>query len=395
MKKILLVLEIDLSLNNGAGINERESVIALLDQFAEHIIIIAPKPHHPNIFFDNRIHYIENHKRHGFFFYLRFILFTWMQISKFIKEQKIDAVVFRLGVWPILPILTSLTGVPIFLKTFSGYAMYERKDRRFLFKVISYILWPFYKKAVQTSKAIDTPSHALSAWAKSRFILKKNGIFVLANGANITDFNIIGNSRSATQLGYSNFQHIIGYVGAMDSIRYLDDMIKAMASLKSNLSIGLVLAGKGPYLDTLKKLAMDLKLSDNVIFLGFQPYKYIPEIINSFDVAFDITRVTLQIDGLETIGSYSQKIPQYLACGVPVIAQRCADTDFIEKHKLGKTILESTPQLLADACFEVIQNRNNGEYAPERIRNYAVNNLSYKSITKKRFDFWQQVLGRN
>ncbi|MFW6224022.1 MAG: glycosyltransferase [Bacteroidota bacterium] len=391
MKKILLVLEIDLSLNNGAGINERELVVALLDQFADHITIIAPTPQQPDVFFDNRICYISNHRRHNFFYYLRFLFFTWLQIRKFVNEQKIEAIVFRLGLWPILPILANRKSIPVFLKTFSGYAMFERTDRRLLFKFISNFLWPFYKKAVKLSSAIDTPSHALSFWAVHRFNFEKDNILVIPNGANIRDFQPNNVSEVAARYGYDHFQHIIGYVGAMDSIRFLDEAISAMTYLKNDLSVGLVLVGKGPYLDSLKKLAIDLDLSDNVFFLGFQPYKDIPEIINSFDVAIDLTRVALRIDGNEIIGSYSQKIPQYLACGVPVLAHSCMDTFFIEMNGLGVTIPDSTPQKIATAVRTIILDIQNNKYKKDNIRKYAVENLSYSAIAEKRFKFWQTM----
>lgn len=391
MNNILLFLEVDLSLSTGAAINERESVISLLQEYSDSIFIIAPSPQFPDVYYDQRIYYIKNHGRHSPLLYLRFLLYSWLKIRKLIKVKKIGIAVFRLGLWPVLPVLTSVFNIPVVLKTFSGYAMFERTDRRLLFKVLSKLLWPFYKNAVKLSKAIDTPSHALSSWAVHRFNFDKDNILVLPNGANIRDFQPSNVSKVAAQFGYDHFQHIIGYVGAMDSIRYLDEAIAAMTYLKNDSSVGLVLVGKGPSLDFLKRTVNDHKLNDKVFFLGFQTYEMIPDIINSFDIAFDLTRVILRVAGEDIIGSYSQKIPQYLACGVPVIAHQCSDTDFIEKNNLGKTIPQKNPQFLAKTIELILKDCNLDKYKKDKIRAYAVEHLSYNALAKKRIDFWKNI----
>lgn len=392
MKKIALVLETDLSLSTGAAINERESVITLLDNFSDHLTVLSPVPAFPDVYYDNRIVYVHNHKSYHPYHYLLFFFSILRKIRKLRYEGRGDAVAFRLGLLPILPIVISQKKIPVLLKTLSGYAIFERKDRRFLFKILSYFLWPLYKKSIRCSQVIDTPSFALAEWFENKIKISKKKILVIPNGVNIKQFKPIDNQRHIDNIGINKYKVKIGYVGAMDNIRHIDDAIKAISSLDSFSDLGLVLVGKGPFLKYLKNLSREKGIHDRVLFLGFKPYKMIPSIISSFDIAFDFTKVDLCINGYNVSGSYSQKIPQYLACGVPVIAYRCKDTEFIDEFKIGTTVSDFSASTLAEAFKNVLALKEEKQISSNYIRNIAADKFSYLSISTIRFSYWQMAL---
>ncbi len=106
-------------------------------------------------------------------------------------------------------------------------------------------------------------------------------------------------------------QPIIGYIGALTSLRINVDVIKAIA--KSHLDYSVVLVG--PY-DLLQEKS-EIDCLPNVHFLGKKPIETLPSYIHSFDVC-----INPQAINPITIGNYPLKIDEYLAMGKPVVATK-------------------------------------------------------------------------
>ncbi len=104
---------------------------------------------------------------------------------------------------------------------------------------------------------------------------------------------------------------IIGYVGALQSIRLDINIIQYIASEKPEWSIVLV----GPEDDEFKSSALH-QLS-NVHFLGSKDPSTLPAYINVFDLC-----INPQIVNQVTIGNYPRKIDEYLAVGKPIVATK-------------------------------------------------------------------------
>lgn len=102
---------------------------------------------------------------------------------------------------------------------------------------------------------------------------------------------------------------IIGYVGALQSIRLDIELLVHIATNKPEWSIVLV----GPEDDAFK--ASKLHQLSNVYFLGSKSPDQLPAYIQSFDVC-----INPQIVNEITIGNYPRKIDEYLAMGKPVVA---------------------------------------------------------------------------
>ena len=120
---------------------------------------------------------------------------------------------------------------------------------------------------------------------------------------------------------------IIGYVGALQSIRLDIKLLKYIAGQKPEWSIVLV----GPEDEQFK--ISDLHQLGNVHFLGSKDPDTLPAYINSFDVCLNP-----QLINQVTIGNYPRKIDEYLAMSKPVVATRTEAMSVFEQHTyLGVT----------------------------------------------------------
>ena len=102
---------------------------------------------------------------------------------------------------------------------------------------------------------------------------------------------------------------LIGYVGALQSIRLDIELIGHIALTRPDWTIVLV----GPENDVFKNSS--LHQLTNVIFTGSKTVSELPDYINAFDVC-----INPQLVNEVTIGNYPRKIDEYLAIGKPVVA---------------------------------------------------------------------------
>jgi teichuronic acid biosynthesis glycosyltransferase TuaH len=114
---------------------------------------------------------------------------------------------------------------------------------------------------------------------------------------------------------------VIGYVGALQSIRLSIDIIRHLAVSRSDWNIVLV----GP--EDTQFLNSDLHSLPNVYFLGSKAVEDIPLYINAFDVC-----INPQLVNQVTIGNYPRKIDEYLAMGKPVVATQTDAMSVFAQH---------------------------------------------------------------
>jgi teichuronic acid biosynthesis glycosyltransferase TuaH len=114
---------------------------------------------------------------------------------------------------------------------------------------------------------------------------------------------------------------IIGYVGAMQSLRLDIDLINYIAIKRSDWTIVLV----GPEdEDFQKSMLHDLK---NVVFTGSKDITTLPTYIQFFDVC-----INPQLVNQVTIGNYPRKVDEYLAMGKPTVATKTRAMDIFKDH---------------------------------------------------------------
>ncbi len=114
---------------------------------------------------------------------------------------------------------------------------------------------------------------------------------------------------------------IIGYIGALYSLRLDINIIEHIAKSFKNYSIVLI----GPEDEQFKQSS--LHQMDNVHFLGLKDGSELPMYLNQFDVA-----INPQALNETTIGNYPRKIDEYLAMGKPTVATATEAMSIFKEH---------------------------------------------------------------
>ncbi len=101
-------------------------------------------------------------------------------------------------------------------------------------------------------------------------------------------------------------------VGRLNKVKAQWHLIRVFAELRKEMSCRLLICGVGPEGAYLKRLAVDLGVAKDIVFLGWQdnPYKYMAR----SDV-FVLTSVS---------ESFGNVLVEAMACGCPVVAANCS-----------------------------------------------------------------------
>ncbi len=229
-------------------------------------------------------------------------------------------------------------------------------------------------------------------WLHFKYGIDREKICPIPNGANIDFFYPQGGNACKVELGFDRFDKIVGYVGALASLRNLDDLIRCIWKIQDIGHVGLVLVGSGPDRDMLESLVRLLGLEKHVVFAGAIPYHEVPKYMNTFDVALDFTLVPMRVNDNTLYGSYSQKIPQYLSCGLPVVAWDTPDTQFLKQHEIGDTIPVGNMGSLAPVIKRLLaMDGSRYEQLHSRARAYAEAHFSSQVLAARRIAFWQSA----
>jgi glycosyltransferase involved in cell wall biosynthesis len=392
--------EIDITIDNGSSINEREFVRSLVETYPDEVTCILPRPRHPDRFGAPGLEYIRNHSAWAIPYGLH-LADAYRRLRAVHARRPVSGLITRLGVAPLIPLIArKRLGIPTFLKTLMVHGfIHEVFNNGRLPKphrVVSWSLASLFRSVVEGCALADAPGEAVADWTRRQYRIPEDRLVVIPNAAN-TDMFVPGDRLQARRaLGLEGFDRLVGYTGILRAERNLEVAIQAISSLQKR-NVALLIVGSGPLRSTLENLAQDLGVSDRVIFVGQMHYSRMPAVMRALDVAIDLSLISLRVgDGSVIPASFSQKLAQYLATGVPVLAWTLPDTRFIEEHHVGRVVPREQPAAAVGAALAQLL-----ELPPEeteamgrRARHIAERDFSIRNSVRKRMGLWKASVSR-
>jgi 1,2-diacylglycerol 3-alpha-glucosyltransferase len=220
--------------------------------------------------------------------------------------------------------------------------------------------------------AVTCVSPFLSNVAK-RFTLKKD-IFIVPNGFDFKTFKNVKPVQS------SNSEHLLLYVGGLRKNVDVDFIIRMMPLIiKQNQNVKLMIVGDGPRKGELIAMAKKLGVDDKIIFKGVQPNNLIPAFLSSADILLLPFRKNPFNEA-----RFSNKIPEYMASGKPIVTNPVGVVDGIIKNRInGILVKPDNLELYAQAIIELMENNRLAKKIGKNAREYAMKNLTWKKIARK------------
>jgi len=176
----------------------------------------------------------------------------------------------------------------------------------------------------------------------------------IAPGIDVDHFIPMDSSNLRAELGLTDKSVIIS-VGRLVHRKGQDKLIAALPEIKSAVpNVHLVLVGVGPHQDYLKKLALKLKVSDCVTFIGRINYAELPKYICLGDIFAMPSRSRffgLEVEGLGIVYLEAS------ACGLPVVGGKSGGApDAVLVGETGVVVDGNDIFEIAEACIELLNN---------------------------------------
>ncbi len=167
-------------------------------------------------------------------------------------------------------------------------------------------------------------------------------------GVNMEMFQPLERIIARQKLGFTD-EKVLLFVGRIDPLKGVDQLLKAVPYLDNFKSLRLVIIGGDEYsrseIDRLLKLAAELKIRDRVTFQGMVKQEHLPDFYSAADVC--VVPSYYESFGLVSLES--------LACGTPVVATDVGDLrNIIRQGETGYIIADNAPRNLAEKITSIL-----------------------------------------
>ena len=213
----------------------------------------------------------------------------------------------------------------------------------------------------------------------------KETISVIPCGVNLDLFRPIDKAIALCHLGFDG-EEIILFVGRIDPLKGIDNLLRAMTYLE-NRRLKLVVVGGDaqsyPEMEKLKGLSLSLRIHDSVAFHGLVKQELLPYFYSAADLI--VVPSYYESFGLVALES--------LACGTPVVATKVGCVESVIRHgETGYMVIDNAPRHLAEKIALLLSMSNEKPESPQSIR-ASVTKFSWSNIADTIVKEYRAVIG--
>jgi len=200
-------------------------------------------------------------------------------------------------------------------------------------------------------------------------------IGVVPCGVNLQQFKPMDKEIAKRQVGFSNGKVIL-FVGRIEPLKGIDQLLKAMPHLQNIRGLRLVIIGGDEHsqyeMERLQRLSRDLHIQDSITFLGLIKHEQLPCFYSAADAC--VIPSYYESFGLVALES--------LACGTPVVTTDVGNLkSIIRQGETGYVVRDNTPQYLANKIALLLSMPSYDTRSALSIR-ASVNGFSWSKIAE-------------
>lgn len=199
-------------------------------------------------------------------------------------------------------------------------------------------------------------------------------------GADPSKIHVVSNTINPEHFDFpqqqkdENFLTLV-YGGGVNYHRGLQTVIESLPCIRKKIPhVRVWIIGPGSYLDTLRKLAIDLDVDRNVEFLGWMSQKDLLKHVSRADIA-----LIPHIKSPHTDSTIPHKLFQYMYAGIPIIASDCDPLQrIITETGTGTCFTNQDANSFADNLFKLIANNTFMDQIPENGKKWVNKKYNWK-----------------
>ncbi|MEW6507878.1 MAG: N-acetyl-alpha-D-glucosaminyl L-malate synthase BshA [Bacteroidota bacterium] len=238
---------------------------------------------------------------------------------------------------------------------------------------------PLVKFSIEESDGVTAVSRFLKEKTLTNFSVNKE-IEVIYNFIDIDKYKPAEDKPFKKHLASSG-EKILIHTSNFRVVKRVTDTIRVLEKVKKELPVKLVLIGDGPDRSECERMARELDLQKDVLFLGKQDA--IEEILTSADLFLMPSQSE----------SFGLSALEAMACGVPVISTSVGGLPELVIHNQTGYIAEiGDVDRIAKYTTELLTNEKKYKSFSKNSRERAVNNFDKNLILPQYVDYYNKVL---
>ncbi|MFC2047323.1 glycosyltransferase [Chloroflexota bacterium] len=200
-------------------------------------------------------------------------------------------------------------------------------------------------------------------------------IGVIPCGVNLELFHPMDRGIAKQQIGFSD-DNIILFVGRIEPLKGIEQLLRAMNHLNNVQGMRLVIAGGDEHnqyeMERLRQLSWALHIQDSVTFLGVIKHEQLPYFYSAASVC--VVPSYYESFGLVALES--------MACGTPIVATNVGGLEkFVLQGETGYVVNDNTPHRLADKIALLLSKSKHNTESAHSIR-ASVTQFSWSNIAE-------------
>ena len=268
---------------------------------------------------------------------------AYKQLLELMREENFDMVHCNTPIGGILGRLCAKkAGIPKIIYMAHGFHFYKGAPlkNRIIYKTVERWL-AHYTDLIITINREDFE-------AAKKFKMKKDGKVRLVHGVgvdtNIDEISLEEKKELKSIIKLSDDDIVCIAMGELNENKNYGNMIKAIKEVE-NPKVKLLICGIGEKMDSLKLLAKELKIEEQIYFLGYR---------NDVKKLLNISDIFIQLSYREGL---SRSVMEAMSYGLPCIISKIrGNVDLIEDGEGGFLCNPSSPKQVAEKLREIIIN---------------------------------------
>jgi D-inositol-3-phosphate glycosyltransferase len=234
--------------------------------------------------------------------------------------------------------------------------------------------------------SIIVPSEREKEEIISRYGDETSRLVVAPCGVDTTLFRPLDHRSARREIGLSEDEHVLLYVGRFDPLKGLDRLLTAGSLLKQHRRFKLVVIGgdatSTPEWNRLVALTERLDIRDSVIFAGTRPQPQLP----TYYVAADLLVIPSYYESFGLVGL------EALACGTPVVTTDVGDyRNIIRGESAGYVVVDGRPETMAGYIDMILDRPMDKAGRVDKIRG-LVRPYSWSRVSETLIEEYQRLV---
>ncbi len=304
-----------------------ENVCTGLERRGHEVVILAPDAL-PRQKTDRRVHYLPSAAFRQYPGYR--VVFSPSNVLELVRNEKVDIIhshglasmaILSLTAARVLDIPHVLTFHTMADEGMKHYSPVKIRD-----DLMSKLVWMYLRNLLKRPELVIAPSKPVKDELTANRI-KMKACEVVPTGVDVARFSPEKYDKKFLDKYGLGGKRVLLHVGRLSREKRLDVTLNAVAELlPQEPDLRLMVVGTGPAEQYYKEMALDIGISDKVVFTGFLPDDELP-------VAFASCEALVIASTFETQGLV---VLEALASGTPVVGMRYrAIPEFIQEGKNG------------------------------------------------------------